>query len=606
MTKEIELLSPARDLESGIIAINNGADALYIGATKFGARKNAANSINDIEQLISYAHKFNSKVYIALNTLLFDRELEEAQQIANLVYNAGADALIIQDMGLLEIEMPPIPLHASTQTHNFDLLKIKFLKKVGFERVILARELSLTQIKEIKENTTIELETFIHGSLCVSFSGQCYLSHFVGNRSANRGECAQPCRLPYNLTDIDGNILISNKHLLSLKDLNLTNHIPELINAGVTSLKIEGRLKDNIYIANVVSHYRKTIDNFVNSNFSFKKSSSGKIFSDFTPDIEKSFNRGYTDYFFVERTKEITSFDTPKSIGKKIATVSQATPNYTIIDALEPLSNGDGICYFDKNGDLKGTSINKVEDNKIYTSSETDWEKGTILYRNFDITFEKQINSSKTKRKINCSISISQIENNFQITAIDEDKHTVINTIEMPAELAKNADRALEMIKQQFSKSGDTIFNVEKVEISINTIPFFTASQLNEIRRNILTELEEKRDNDYKRNTFVIKSNNEKYPYNEIDYNGNITNIKAEEFYKRHNAKVNRFAPEKKGFIGNEALMTTKHCIKYSMGWCKKLQNYSGEALNNLYLENEKQKLKLEFDCVNCVMKILK
>ena len=348
--KMLELLSPAKNLEYGITAIDFGADAVYIGAPKFSARINASNSLSDIERLCSYAHRFHSKVFVALNTIIFDNELEEVEKLIHKIHEAGADALIIQDMGILEMNLPPIELHASTQCHNFDLNKIKFLENVGFSRVILSREMSLDYIKQIRSSTNIELEAFVHGALCVGFSGQCYMSAFNGSRSGNRGECAQPCRLSYDLLDENKNVIIKNKQILSLRDLNLNAHIAELANAGVSSFKIEGRLKDLNYVKNITALYRKKLDEIIENNNSYKKASLGQFSFNFEPDASKSFNRGFTTYFFHERSEKISA-NTSKSIGKKLGKIIEVGENYFKIDTNEIISNGDGLCWFAENGD---------------------------------------------------------------------------------------------------------------------------------------------------------------------------------------------------------------------------------------------------------------
>jgi len=303
--KKLELLSPAKDLDCSIAAINCGADAVYIGAPKYGARIAVGNSIEDITALVNYAHKFRAKVYVTVNTILYEEELEEVQKLIHQLYEISVDAIIIQDMGILEMDLPPIPLFASTQAHNYSVDKIKFLEQTGIQRIILARELSLKQIKEIRNNTQVDLEFFIHGALCVCFSGQCYFSYVTTGRSANRGECSQPCRMLYSLEDAEGNTILRDKYLLSLKDLNLSAHLRELIDAGITSFKIEGRLKDISYVRNVTAFYRQKLDEIIASDNSLSKSSCGKVYSGFTPDINKTFNRGYTDYFISGRKKEI-------------------------------------------------------------------------------------------------------------------------------------------------------------------------------------------------------------------------------------------------------------------------------------------------------------
>ncbi|MEQ8225541.1 MAG: peptidase U32 family protein, partial [Candidatus Eremiobacterota bacterium] len=352
--KKIELLSPAKDLECGMAAIKCGADAIYIGAERFGARVSAGNSPEDIKELVSFAHRYFARVYVTLNTILTDKETGQAKELMEKLYETGVDAFIIQDMGFLEMDLPPVPLFASTQCHNNSAEKIRFLEQVGFKRAILARELSLKEIKYIREKTEIELEFFVHGALCVCYSGQCYLSYAIGGRSGNRGDCAQPCRKIYSLVDESGNFIIKDKYLLSLKDLNLSGYIRELVDAGINSFKIEGRLKDINYVKNIVSFYRQKID-----LAGYKKTSSGNISINFTPDPEKTFNRGYTDYFFNGRRKDITSFNTPKSTGKSCGKILKCDKNSFYL-TYHSLKAGDGICFFDDTSILRGTSVKKV------------------------------------------------------------------------------------------------------------------------------------------------------------------------------------------------------------------------------------------------------
>jgi len=356
--RKIELLAPARNLETGIAAINCGADAVYIGPEKFSARSAAGNSLEDIEKLISRAHLFHAKVYATINTILFDKELEEAGKLITDLYDRGIDAVIIQDMGILEMNLPPVALHASTQADNYDIERIKFLDRAGFPRIVLARELSLDQIREIRKNTQCELEFFIHGALCVSLSGRCYMSASMGGRSANRGECAQPCRKSYTLTDANGEIISKNKYPLSLKDMNQTSNLKDLIDAGVDSLKIEGRLKDVDYVKNVTAHYRKALDNILEGRSDIAKASSGRVYFDFTPDPLKTFNRGYTDYFLRERSGSISSPHTPKSLGKEIGRVTETGNSWFKIISSEKISNGDGLAFFDKDKNVAGVKAN--------------------------------------------------------------------------------------------------------------------------------------------------------------------------------------------------------------------------------------------------------
>lgn len=605
--KKIELLAPAKNLESGIAAINYGADAVYIGSPKFGARAAAGNSLEDIKALTEYAHKYYSKVYVTLNTILFDNELEEAQKIIHELYEIGADAVIIQDMGILEMDLPPIPLFASTQTNNYTADKVKFLEGVGIQRVILARELSLKQIKEIKSQTNINLEFFVHGALCVSYSGQCYFSHAIDKGSANRGACAQACRAYYSLIDNDGNVLTKDKHLLSLKDLNLSNSIHDLLDAGISSFKIEGRLKDIDYVKNVTSYYRKKIDEALARKDGLKKSSSGKIYFDFTADPEKTFNRGYTDYFVNKRNKGIASPNTQKSIGKKIGIVKSIpeSKNFFILESKEKLNNGDGICFFDNQGRLQGTQVNKTDNNKIFPDNLRNIEVGTEIYRNFDISFTKQLASSRTERKIFAQISVEETEKGIAIQASDEDNNHVYFDQEIEKTPATNPEKAFENIKKQFSKSGDSIFKITEVKTEFGQALFFPMSELNNLRRKALELLEIEKLKNYPRETFKLEKNNTPYNQERIDYKENVSNKLSEQFYKRHGVKEIQNAFEVQNDSSNKEIMTTKHCIKYQMGACEKFEKDPKKLLEPLFLEDNNRKYKLEFDCENCQMKVL-
>lgn len=603
--KKIELLAPAKNLEFGITAINYGADAVYIGSPKFGARVAAGNSLDDIKALANYAHKYYAKVYVTLNTILFDNELEEVQNTIHQLYEIGVDAIIIQDMGILEMDLPPIPLFASTQTNNYFWEKVKFLEDIGIQRVILARELSLKQIKEIKSKTNIELESFVHGALCVSLSGQCYFSHAIDKGSANRGACAQPCRAYYSLVDNRGKTLVKDKHLLSLKDLNFSNQINDLLDAGISSFKIEGRLKNIDYVKNVTGYYRSQIDQALNKRDGFKKSSSGKTNFDFRADLDKTFNRGYSDYFLNKRNKNIASPHTQKSIGKLIGKVKSVHKNYFIIDSSEILSNSDGICFFDKNESLQGTQVNRVENNKIYPDSISRIEPGMEIYRNFDFKFNKQLSGSKTERKISAFISIWENENGVSINAKDEDKNNVQWDFEKVKELAKNADKALENINKQFAKSGDSIFKIENVSVQLDNVLFFPISELNELRRKSLELLEIERLKNYKNESYSIIKNNTSFPYQNIDYKDNVSNKLAEDFYKRHGVKSIENAFENQDDFSGKEIMLTKHCIKYQIGACEKYEKNPQEVSEPLYLQDNNRKYKLDFDCKNCLMKVV-
>ncbi len=579
----LELLAPAQNKQCAISAINFGADAVYIGAPSFGARKKAGNSIEDIREVVDYAHKFYVKVYVTINTILDNNEIIQAVKLIGKLNDIGVDAIIIQDMGLLEQKLPSLPLIASTQCNNRTLEKVKFLENIGFQRVILARELSLNEIEHIAKNTNIELETFIHGALCVSYSGQCYLSHAIGKgRSANRGECAQPCRKKYTLLDVNNKIVAKNKYLLCLKDFNASKHIKKLAEIGVKSFKIEGRLKDESYVKNVVGYYRKLIDDFS------KKTSSGKVFFDFEPDIERSFNRGFTDYFLQGRV-ECFSHLSPKSIGKRIGKITKIGKNCFEINCKE-IHAQDGLCYFD--GDvLKGFMVNKTDGNKIFPREMPKIKSGTIIYRNFDALFEKQLKNSKTIRKI----GVALIVHDNKIKAIDEDGNVVVAEFSS-IEFAQNKEKAKENFAVQISKTGESDFYVTDIKFEMNEIPFMKISEINELRRNLLASLMRERLKNYKRE--VQKPlRTAPAPWKTLDYRANVHNDFAKEFYKKCGCEITEFSFESDSSTKNRQLMHTKYCIKHALGICSDKRE--------LYLLDEKgEKYKLEFDCKACEMTV--
>lgn len=601
---KIELLAPAKDALCGIEAINHGADAVYIGAPRFSARMAASNPIADIEGLVKHAHKYYAKVYVALNTILTDAELDEAQKIITELYNIGTDALIIQDMGITQLDLPPIPLHASTQMDNRTVEKVQFLEKAGFEQVVLARELSFAQIKEISSQTSVKLEAFIHGALCVSYSGQCYLSQATCGRSANRGNCAQLCRLPYSLIDANGKTIIQDKHLLSLQDLNLSEHLEKLIEAGVSSLKIEGRLKDTSYVKNVTAAYRQILDQLLEGT-AHRKSSSGHCTYTFIPDTKKSFHRGGCLYFTEGRRKDITSFDTPKSTGERIGTVRQTKGSTITVNIQKPINNGDGLCFFNPEKKLIGFKVNRAEGPTLFPAERINIEPGTELFRNFDQQFEKTLAKKSADRKIGVSISLAEKDKTLVIIAIDEDNVQVSFTPDYSlSELAQNAEKAMEQLSTQFKKSGNTIFEVEEVKIS--TQPYFIpASLMATWRRELLERLESERETKRERNEIAFPQTHHPFPESELDYRGNLHNHLAVEFYKAHGVSHTEPSFEKER-RNNVAVMTCKHCIRYSLGYCPKQQETQQRLQEPLYLVSEKgQKYRLKFDCLHCEMQLI-
>lgn len=602
--KQLELLAPAKDLVCGMAAISCGADAVYVGAAKFGARSAAGNTVNDIEKLCVFSHTYKAKVYVTINTILFDGELDEAEQLIHQVYEAGADGIIIQDMGILEMNLPPISLIASTQTDNSSWQKIRFLEDVGFQRVILARELTLNQIKEIRSKTNIQLESFVHGSLCVSYSGQCYLSHALGGRSGNRGECAQPCRMKYDLVNEEDTIILKGKHLLSLKDLNLSEYLKELVDAGITSFKIEGRLKDIVYVKNTVAYYRQKIDEIL-LNTDTHKASSGHSELHFIPNLIKTFNRGYSTYFLHDRGEDITSFDSPKSRGEFLGKISYIKRDSFIIKTEKKICNGDGVCFFSThNKELFGTNINRVDGATIFPGSMENLEPGLDVYRNFDITFDSTVRNDKTVRKINVEIIFKTSEKGFILQSIDEDKTYVQLIVECEKQIAVNQDKAYQTIHSQLLKSGGTIFHVSAVNLQSEDIFFIPISILNNARRELLELLENKRLQTYIRTNTPHILNEASFPDKNLSYLNNIANQKAIEFYKRHGANVLEMAYELSG-INNSVVMRMKHCIKFAIGECPKFNGKKTDVLGKqLFLKDGKNKMKLEFDCKSCVVKI--
>ncbi len=605
--RSIELLSPAKNLDCGLAAINHGADAVYIGADKFGARAVAGNSIEDIASLVKYAHSYNAKTYAAFNTILNDEELEDARKLIWRLYEAGADALIIQDMGVLQMDLPPIAIHASTQTDNRTVEKVQFLEEAGFSQVVLARELNLEQIKNIASQTSVPLEFFVHGSLCVSYSGQCYISEAMVGRSANRGSCAQYCRLPYDLVDANGNVLMNDKHLLSLKDLNLSSHLEELLDAGVSSFKIEGRLKEADYVKNITAYYRQKLDRILEGSSLYKQASSGKTSFFFTPNPQKSFQRGETNYFLEGRNEQITSFDTPKSIGEYIGEVDKIGNNSLDITGNTTLHNGDGLCYVHDKG-FEGFRVNRVEGKHLVLTQMPKLKKGTKLYRNYDIDFEKQLQGNSSERKIAIEIQFKEIENGFQLVLKDEDNNVLEYFCEAEKELAKNEEKALDTIRVQLGKLGNTVFAASVINIDLSKAYFIPSSHLANWRREAVEKLEQLRSSIYKVCLEKIYPTTHPYPEDTISYLGNVHNHLADAFYQQHGVTTIQSSFENEN-LDEVPLMYTRHCLKYSLGACNRFSENTEQKVafsEALFLKQNDTLFSLEFDCENCQMLIKK
>lgn len=603
---KLELLAPAKDLETGKQAVLAGADAVYIGGPSFGARQAAGNSWHDIKSLVEFAHNYYVKVYLTLNTIFFDEETDEVKNAVWQAYEIGVDALIIQDMGILEMEgLPPIPLHASTQTNNYDLARIKFLEQAGFSRIVLARELSLPEIIEIKKNTKVDLEYFVHGALCVSMSGQCYFSEALSGRSANRGKCQQVCRLPFTLVDADGKELAKDQYLLSTKDLNLINSLGELVEAGITSFKIEGRLKDPVYVTNVVAKYRQELDKIISeSEGKYIAASSGGVELNFKPDLAKTFNRGYTDYFLHGRKEDIISPENQKSLGKYIGKVKRVDHRYFTLDTPFKLSNGDGLCWLNPRGGLCGTNVNLVSEGKIYPNKWTPLKPGTLIYCNQDQTFEKSVIKG-VERLINFELEVKYIKNGWLIKAIDEDNNTAELEIKTDKVVAEKPEQAKVNWETQLSKTGDTIFKVSNVKFSWEKPGFVPVSVLNQWRREIVDLLVAKRLENYPREIIPFKTTAHAYPVKELDYSYNIANELAKAFYIRHRSEIKEKALELQNDKRGRKLMTTKHCLRYFLQACPRRAKKDAPKIKEpLFLVYNGKKYPLKFNCDNCVMEI--
>lgn len=601
--RKIELLAPAKNLECGIEAINHGADAVYIGAPKFGARAAAVNSLEDIAALVEYAHLYNARIYVTVNTILKEEELKETEAMIADLYRIGVDALIVQDMAILKLNLPPIPLHASTQMDNRTPEKVRFLADAGFRQVVLARELSLGEIKKIHQACPeVPLEIFVHGALCVSYSGQCYVSQACYGRSANRGSCAQFCRLPFDLVDADGKVIVREKHLLSLKDLNQSEELEQLLDAGATSFKIEGRLKDVSYVKNVTAAYRQKLDAILARRQEYVRASSGTCRFDFRPQLDKSFSRGSTQYYLHGRSKEVFSFDTPKSLGEEMGTMKEARGNYLTVAGLKSFNNGDGVCYVDENGKLQGFRINRVEGNKLFPQEMPRIKPRTVLYRNFDQEFERVLARKSSERKMGVSLLLAENNFGFSLTATDEDDNSVTLTLPRDKELARTPQA--DNLKTQLDKLGNTPFEANRIDVDFTDNWFLPASVLAEFRRQVIDRLLAARRTNYRRELAVTKPTTHAFPQTTLSYLGNVMNTQAASFYLDHGVQSVAPAFEQEE-VPEAVLMFCKHCLRYSMGWCPIHQRERSPYKEPYYLvSTDGKRFRLSFDCKNCQMKV--
>ncbi len=622
MPRSLELLAPAKNAETGIEAIRHGADAVYIGGPAFGARYGAGNSVQDIERLTAFAHRFHAKIFITLNTILRDDEIEDARRLAWQMYEAGADALIVQDMGLLETDLPPLELHASTQTDIRTPERARFLADAGFSQIVLARELSLPEIRAIHAkvgdgDTAPILEFFIHGALCVAFSGQCYISHAHTGRSANRGECSQACRLPYNLEDKQGRIVAFDKHLLSMKDNDQSANLRALADAGIRSFKIEGRLKDVAYVKNTTAHYRQLLDRIIEeSPQQYSRASSGQCSFTFTPRPEKTFNRGATDYFVNGRNAGIAAFDTPSFAGAASGTVTRIGPDWFEVDSEEEFANGDGISYLSRGKKLAGLRINVAErvrqHQRLFPNEMPDdpegFKPGIEIHRNRDQAFERLLEKESAARHIGVLVELAETADGFALTLKDEDGIEACATITHGKEPAKNPERALAAVGESLGKLGATDFKATGVNVALAQAWFLPASTINALRRDAVEKLIAAREAARPRPRRAPPLEPPAiYPERELSYLANVLNSRARAFYKRHGVEMIADAYEADTTPGEVSLMITKHCLRYSHSLCPKEAKgwVKGVNAEPMVLVNGKERLTLRFDCKACEMHVV-
>ena len=627
----LELLAPARDADIGIEAIIHGADAVYIGGPSFGARAAADNTVREIARLTQYAHRFNSRIFVTLNTILRDDELEPARKLAWQLYDAGVDALIIQDMGLLEIDLPPIQLHASTQTDIRTPEKARFLQDCGLSQIVLARELTLEQIAAIDialgpKNAPgrAALEFFIHGALCVAYSGLCYISHAHTGRSANRGDCSQACRLPYEVKDSQGRIVAHDKHVLSMKDNNQSNNLRALIDAGIRSFKIEGRYKDMAYVKNITAHYRLLLDEILEERAELARSSSGNSTFSFIPDPNQNFNREFTDYFVQGRKEDIGAFDTPKNPGQPIGWVSKVRPDHVELTTNEPetqLNNGDGLCYYDLQKTLVGLQINRAEATaqpgvwKLFPkdpmTSFKDLRAEVQINRNRDMQWTRTLDKKSAERLINVYMALRDEGQGLRLELIDADGNSGSATLDGPFQIANDPAQSETKLRDGLQRLGDTLFKPVSVELTLAQPWFIPASQLNALRRNAVEALETARANAWRRLPRATPVDPPApYPEDTISYLSNVFNGRARDFYAKHGVNIIAAAYESHEEEGEVSLMITKHCVRFSLNLCpKQAKGVTGVQgtvrAEPLQLINGKEKLTLRFDCRPCEMHVM-
>jgi collagenase-like PrtC family protease len=616
----LELLAPAKTAAIGREAILHGADAVYIGGPLFGARDKAGNSMSDIAELVNFAHRFRAKIYVTLNTILHDEELEAARRLALDCYEVGVDALIVQDMGLLELDLPPIDLHASTQCDIRTPEKAKFLADAGFSQLVLARELTLDEIAKVRaavpDDTVIE--HFIHGALCVAYSGQCYISHAHTGRSANRGDCSQACRLPYTLQDAQGRVVAFEKHLLSVKDNNQSANLAALIAAGVRSFKIEGRYKDAPYVKNITGHYRKLLDAVLEGRSDLGKASSGATRLYFNPDPDKTFHRGATDYFARGRKQDIGAFDTPTFAGSLLGTVSKIGPDWFEIETAETMANGDGLNYLHKR-ETRGVRANTVKQMgnvwRVWPNEKIHeligLRTGLEINRNSDHAWEMALAKKSAERRITVHAAFAETATGFALALTDEDGISASAEAALEKQPAQHPHEAENAVREQLARLGNTDFELDGFRVEWQQPRFVPSSALNKLRREAVEKLEAARLAAYRRTPRkAAVEPPARYPEESLSYLANVYNRAAHAFYTRHGVKLIEAAYEAHQQPDEVSLMITRHCIRYSLSLCPKqakgVTGVQGQVrAEPMTLVNGSEKLRLEFDCKNCEMHVM-
>ncbi len=598
MHHPLELLAPARDLATGWAAINYGADAVYIGAPAYGARAAATNSVADIEKLVNYAHIFRAKVYVTLNTLLRDDDIEQALQLAWEVYRVGADALIIQDFGLTEAGLPPIALHASTQMHNTTPEKVLFLEKCGFRQVVLARETPLEEIRRIRMQTNVPLEFFVHGALCVCYSGHCHLSKHLTGRSANRGACAQPCRSYYDVVSATGQILARQAYALSPKDLNLSAHLEKLIDAGISSFKIEGRLKDVKYVKNITAYYRKLLDEYLLQHPERARASSGRSDIDFRPDPAKSFNRGFTTYFLHQRPRQLLS-RIPRSLGEPLGKVVQADKRGFAMEPKLSVKPGDGLVIINPDGSWGGSKVVSVKQGRIKLLNEMKIRPGAEVFRNEDIKFSDQLRKSANQRKIRVQVNLRVTEEGFSLGLLDEDGIASATFLSLEKTPARNPDNARQTILNSLAKDKDSPLSFTLTTPHEDLGQWHVqASAINELRRRAIENHIHQRQARFRTSPLSWQLTSHPYPQHDFLPFLEITNTYQIRFFERHGISADLLSQ-----LPPPPLMVTKHCLRYTFGVCPRHQRYDASC-DPAVLVNNRKKLYLSYDCQHCVMLI--